>query len=380
MKILVVATFPTHPASSGNRAWILGQTEILQELGHDVHYLYVLHPSFRAVSEEARKATSGYWGDRYHEYSLSLSDKIRIKLGSIVSRIKCRSITCDEKYPVGLSAYVGRLQRKFGFDLCVVNYFYMTKLFDKVRFPKTALSTHDCFTERDLKTGDKGTMSLTAKEESKAMKRSQFIFALQEEERTYFSQLSPESTTLNVYGKFDYVETPVVGNHNMVFLGSGINYNSTAIRWFIVKVLPIIRKKYADAQLLIGGSVCDGLRDLKETPGLQLLGFVGVPIDIYQQGDVAINPVSNGTGLKIKTFESIAYGKATIVHPHSMKGIYSVEKALLFVAEEPGQWLNAIDDIWSQGSQAVEKQKRLDREYLMSMKEYIITQYNKLEA
>lgn len=380
MKILVIATFPTHPATAGNRAWILGQVETLKALGHDVHYLFVLHPSFRAVSEEAQTATSHYWGERYHEYALSVLDKLCIKAGAVISRLQHCSITCDEKYPCGLSCYVDKLQKQESFDLCIVNYFFLTKLFDKVKFPKTALSTHDSFSYRDLLTGDKGTMSLTPNEEAKAMQRCNYIFALQEEEKNYFAHLSPNSKVLNVYGRFEYQDTPVTANHNLLFLGSGINYNTSALRHFITDIFPHIRAKYNDAQLLIGGSVCNTLADLGTREGVVLKGFVDQPIDLYRMGDVAINPVSQGTGLKIKTFESIAYGKLTLVHPHSMKGIFAPEKSPLYVATTAEDWVRHLDILWSKAPETLAEEKKRNQDYLKAMNDYITSQYLEINA
>ena len=45
----------------------------------------------------------------------------------------------DEAYPKGLSSYVAKLQENEHFDICIVNYVYLTKLFTKVKFPKTAV-------------------------------------------------------------------------------------------------------------------------------------------------------------------------------------------------------------------------------------------------
>lgn len=64
--------------------------------------------------------------------------------------------------------------------------------------------------------------------------------------------------------------------------------------------------------------------------GVKLIGYVDSPNVLYEQGDVAINPTYQGTGLKIKTFEAISYDKVTMVHPHSMKGVFEKDKTSLF--------------------------------------------------
>lgn len=377
MKILLLSTFPTHPTNAGNRAWILGQAETLKELGHDVYFLFVLHKSFNAVSEETIYETKKYWKNHYFEYHLSLIDTLRIKILSFYARIRHGYIRCDDKYPLGLSAFVDKINKAERFDLCIVNYFFMSKLLKDVSFPKTAISTHDCFSYRDLRTQDKGTMSITANEEAKAMQRCQFIFALQNEECAYFQHLSPNSKALNVYGRFVYVPTPIVGNHNLVMLASGINYNVEAISWFIKNVFSDVRAMFPDAQLILGGSACKYLQQYSNHPGVRLLGFVNHPRELYDMGDIAINPVSQGTGLKIKTFESIAFDKVTIVHPHSMLGIFDPEHAPLKVARLSAEWVSAISEVWN-NPQIISSIKNTNREYLMGLHQFVINNYQQL--
>ena len=378
MKILIVSTFPTHPTSAGNRAWILGQTETLKELGHDVYFLFVLHKSFHAVSRQTIEETRNYWGDHYIEYSLSTFDIVRIKYLSFCSRYKKGYICCDDKYPNGLSKFVENLNRVLNFDMCIVNYFFLTKLLEDVSFHRTAVSTHDCYSYRDIRTKDPGTMSLTANDEAKAMQRANFIFALQEYEKIYFQYLAPKSTTLNVYGTFNYSQSSIKGNHNILFLASGINYNIEGISWFINTVMPEIRKNFQDAQLLIGGSICSQLKEFSKVPGINLQGYIDDIEAFYNLGDIAINPVSRGTGLKIKTFESLSYDKITIVHPHSMVGIFEPDQAPIFVAESANDWVETFKVVWSNISVVIEK-KNKNKHYLLCLKKYIEEQYTKID-
>lgn len=378
MKILIASTFPTHPTNAGNRAWILGQAETLKESGHEVYFLFVLHESFHSVSEESISETKRYWGDHYIEYHLSRFDTLRIKLLALFARLHHGYIGCDDKYPLGLSAFVKHINEEKHFDLCIVNYFFLTKLFKDVSFPKTAVSTHDCFSYRDVRTHDYGTMSLTANEEARAMQRCNYIFALQDEECAYFQHLAPNSMVLNVYGRFVYHPTPIMNNHVLVMLASGINYNVESIVWFIEKVLPLLREKFDDAMLVIGGSACKKLQNYTNHHGIELLGFVKEPIDLYMMGDISINPVSRGTGLKIKTFESIAYDKVTIVHPHSMAGIFNPDQAPLKVARNPEEWVSCIAEIWGNDSKVTEI-KASNRLYLKKMRECVNLRYKLVE-
>ena len=55
-----------------------------------------------------------------------------------------------------------------------------------------------------------------------------------------------------------------------------------------------------------------------------------------------MNPTHEGTGLKIKTFEALAFGCAVLCTPHSAIGIFTSEQAPLLIAETASEWLRLI--------------------------------------
>ena len=80
--------------------------------------------------------------------------------------------------------------------------------------------------------------------------------------------------------------------------------------------------------------------------------------------------------LKIKTFEAISFDKVTLVHPHSMAGVFRKEDTPLFASDKPEEWVAYLDNIWGHpdGINAI---KQKDKEYLQSMNEFIIAEYNR---
>ena len=93
-------------------------------------------------------------------------------------------------------------------------------------------------------------------------------------------------------------------------------------------------------------------------------------------GDVAINPTYQGTGLKIKTFEAIANDKVTMVHPHSMLGVYKKELAPLFASNNPEEWVAYLDSIWEH-PEKIQQIKKHNRSYLEDMNNFIINEYKR---
>lgn len=97
-------------------------------------------------------------------------------------------------------------------------------MFTYIKIPKKAIATHDLIAYKDIKVGET-TMCITADTEEKAMQRCPHIFALQTVEADYFQMLSPTSTVYNLFGKFDFHNSSIANNHNMVLLSGGNSFN-----------------------------------------------------------------------------------------------------------------------------------------------------------
>ena len=217
---------------------------------------------------------------------------------------------------------------------------------------------------------------LNAKNEAKAMRRSPYIFALQDEEAAYFQRLSPTSTVFTVYGSYKYQEQPCCYNQNILFFSGNNVYNVNGLKWFLNQIFPTIIRVYPDVKLIVGGGICKALQEYKLNTHIQLYGFVGDPKDFFMLGDIAINPTYQGTGLKIKTFESLSYGKVVMVHPHSMIGIFQSETAPIFASEKAEDWVNYINSIWKHPQSIIEIKKK-DKAYLDRMNDYILNEYKR---
>lgn len=383
MKILIVSKCPTHPTNAGNRWGILAQAKILEKLGAEVHFLYVeeraLNKKRIAEFDDILDKTSKYWGDKFYHYKIPVWLKVIYNIKKRWFAYRNKRANCDSYFPNGLIGFVNRIDNKIHFDVCIVNYYYLTKLFKYIHIQKKAVFTHDNYTYKDIRLGCRpGECDNTAdaNEMAKAMQRSPHIFAVQDEEAIFFQQLSPLSKIYTIYSKYEYKPQPIVNNKNILFLSGNNGYNINGIRWFVRNVFPLIKKQYPDAQLIIGGAICNVIEDLKDIDGIKLLGFIDNLSDFYSLGDIAINPVYQGTGLKIKTFEAISYDKVTLVHPHSMAGIYNKSNAPLFSSENPKEWISFLKKIWT-SPDYIKQIKEHNKKYIQEMNEFIQCEYKK---
>lgn len=378
MKILIVSAFPTHPTTAGNLQWILTQATLLIKAGHEVHYLWVETVGMSSITQWQKDATAAFWGDRLHILPASKKDyKVAQKKEKKRNHSTHSNLwECDEIYPVTLSKYVQKLNANNNFEACIVQYFYLTKLFDEIDIPIKVLSTHDSFAYRNLRVND-NSLYLTASEEAKAMQRATHILALQESERNYFEHLSPLSKTYTVYNYYPFHYSEIIDNKNILFLSSKNPYNINGIKWFIDEVLPLIVEDFPTCKLIIGGMICEELSSYAFMKNIELQGYVDNAEKFYSQGDVAINPVFQGTGLKIKTFEAISYDKVVITHPHSQEGIFRKEEAPLLSSEKGTDWPSLFHSIWDNKNE-IQNIKKKNRQYIEKLDCHILAQYSSI--
>ena len=115
------------------------------------------------------------------------------------------------------------------------------------------------------------------------------------------------------------------------YIGSANPFNVASVSHFCEvlsgRTLP------QDVRLLASGSICDLLKTMPRQP-FTLLGRVKHLDEFYESIDVAINPMTGGTGLKIKTIEALSHGVAVVGTAEAFAGIETTEEAHQFVTIE----------------------------------------------
>lgn len=379
MKVLIVSNVQTSPITSGSAKFISDYCDLLKHMGCDVYFLHVTYYMVtRANKERSQKAvltTSQQWGDHYFHYQMTVWDKINSLIKGCYHKYFTRYFAgCDDRYAIGLHRFVNRLDNKLHFDACLVNYYWLSKLLTKIAIPRRGIITHDSFTYNNLRNNVNNLLNLLPNEEAKALQRCPTIFAMQDEEAVLFKRLAPQSRILKSFCNYEYFKQKIVCNHNLLFLSGGFYLNVNGLKWFLEEIFPDIIKIFPDCRLKIGGSICEKIQEYNEKNNIDILGFIENPADFYALGDVAINPTYQGTGLKIKTFEAMAYDKVIMTHPHSVEGIYEKDKAPIFYSAKPYEWVSFLRKIWGDESAIMEIKKR-NKEYISQMNAFVKSQF-----
>lgn len=340
-KVLVVSPTPTHPAIAGNRACILSYVEVLKSLGNEVFFFWIVNPVY---SKNDFNETKEYWGRHFFYYKKNFFHRI---LEFMFKHLRFRTtgyFKVDDMYPWGIKIKAGKLQKQFKFDVVIVNYVYLSKAFMFFNNSKKVLFTHDVFTNKYQRTG-LDWFSLRPNDEAKALNRADVVLAIQKYEELFYSYL----TTKPVYTSYNFFpikRTPFLGNRNILFLSGANKYNIEGIDWFITNVMTRLKGVLPSIKLIIGGSICNVLKNrYSDCENIRFVGQVDDLFEFYSMGDIAVNPVFNGTGLKIKSFEAMSYGKVLIAHPHSVEGIYDSAKCPIKLATNSDEYIDSIIEL-----------------------------------
>jgi glycosyltransferase involved in cell wall biosynthesis len=126
----------------------------------------------------------------------------------------------------------------------------------------------------------------------------------------------------------------------VVLMGSDNVWNTDGLTWFLAEVWPRVLASRPDAALHVYGELsrvpaCRG-------PGVHAHGFVADIKDVYARAHVAVNPVRFGTGLKIKTVDALAHGRAVVTTPAGAEGLEDAEESTLLVARDPSQFADLL--------------------------------------
>jgi sugar transferase (PEP-CTERM/EpsH1 system associated) len=134
---------------------------------------------------------------------------------------------------------------------------------------------------------------------------------------------------------------------NLVFVGA-LDYraNVDAACWFAAHVWPLLRQRLPHVSLaLVGRNPAAAVQRLATQPGIRVFASVPDVRPYAAAADVVIAPLRIARGIQNKVLEAMAMGKPVVCSPAALEGIAAVPDKHLVLADEPGQWSEAIADL-----------------------------------
>jgi polysaccharide biosynthesis protein PslH len=335
MKVVLVSSFPAFPATAGNRSRIRRLARAIQDLGHDLTFVY-LESKWDPSDDAAHAAAFGkdnyiriakqHWRAKWAFGAAVGAAKQLLRMAGIEAAYYS---TLDRFRDRDFFAQLARLDLRP--DVVVVEYVLDSWAFEA--FPKTArrvLDTHDAFADRHKAYRARGIrdywVSYRPATESAGLRRADVVLAIQPEEAQRFrTQLasdpassSPEVVVVGHLLELDDAQVDYGVDHAAVFVASDNAANRHAIQTFFDHTLPQVVRALPAFELRLAGSICQTVPDL---PNVKKLGWVNDMNSVFAQAPLSINPMLAGTGINIKLLEAMAAGVPTVSTNTGARGL-----------------------------------------------------------
>lgn len=127
----------------------------------------------------------------------------------------------------------------------------------------------------------------------------------------------------------------------LIYLAGRSPANLDSIEWLLKRVLPLI--EHLPVEIHLYGAICGVIPTrLTQNPRIILHGEIENQIDAYSAGDIVLNPVLYGGGLKIKTVEAMAHGLPLVTTDEGARGLSDIANKCFLVANSPEEFARSI--------------------------------------
>ncbi|MGA3318604.1 MAG: FkbM family methyltransferase [Candidatus Korobacteraceae bacterium] len=223
-------------------------------------------------------------------------------------------------------------------EIILAEYVFMTRALPLVRTEAIkVVDTHDVFStkhDKIVQFGIEDSLALSADEEASLLAPADLVIAIQSEEAAELGKLVPNKPIVTVGIDFDPIATAgaSVPDPIVLVVGSDNALNVRGLRDFLRFAWPLVRRDVPDAELHVVGAV--GLQVEVDDPSVKIMGLVDDLTAAYAEARVVINPAFAGTGLKIKTIESLCHLRPLVTWSSGVDGVEADIRSLCYIATD----------------------------------------------
>jgi len=235
---------------------------------------------------------------------------------------------------VGVLAAVAK---EFQHPVYYVNYAFMTRFLRYVSSASSSfVDTHDVLSDKSEKVtafGVADNVVISAADEGAMLQRATALLAIHGDDAARLAILAPRTPILTAGVDFAASDVGLPPKRATILVVAHDNpLNVKGVRDFLRFAWPAIRAARPDSRFVVVGSVARSIRYLD--PQVHFAGVVEDLAGYYRDARVVINPSVAGTGLKVKTVESIAYFRPIVTFPNGVEGIHQPLRDLCYVASD----------------------------------------------
>lgn len=339
-----ISPIPPVPINSGNRKHLNYVLEIFEDIGVEIDF-------FQYGWEEEAKRNSEILSKRFNNFCFFPQP-----LQKVMSKDGYWAID-DWVSKEFLDFVENNIRKKY--DIVIVEYVWMSKILelfgdDVVK----VINAHDVFADRDILLESQGIEKqwyfTRSDQERIGLLRADIILGITQEDCEYYEGLIASSKDREVVhcGSGVVGNKPIknrkINNNEIAFgyLASSNAMNKESINRFLVELNshgPFARKFFIN----VGGNISGHVLDY---PNINIFkkGHIKNIDKFYEECDIIIAPMIEGTGLKIKSLEAIEYGKPLVGTKYSTNDLpvdctWHTFLSIEHMARYIGNWLKSGD-------------------------------------
>ncbi len=316
MNILIFSPTPSPPRNAGSRVRIFNLTKQLQKMGHTIHFVFYAQ---EAASQKDLEDMKTEW------------DTFTVIPKTNTWKESSSGYPLDAWYQEDISQTINKIVKRFNVDAIIVNYLMQSKLLENL--PSGILKiidAHDIFGERAQyiqkhivnNSNNYTWYSISKEDEKRGLERADIILAIQKREAKYFASLTSKPIkVINHVEEKRFLNKSYTRLKKIGFIGTGNHPNTTSLNAFLELFLASELSK--TIQIVIAGAASKAIRFEHEC--IVRMERVEKLETFYNTVDLIINPLTFGTGLKIKSVEALSYGVPIISTDIGFDGLQSTE-------------------------------------------------------
>ncbi|WP_148570533.1 glycosyltransferase [Aliarcobacter cryaerophilus] len=320
MNILIISPLQTYPTDHGSKKRILELGMYFKKLGHRVHLVYLKH-RYEYLSEFTIDKMLEQW------------DTLTVVHIEKCWEEKLLYYPLDYLYEDHIGIEVLELTKNLDIHMVLVNYIYYSKILEIL--PNNiikVLDTIDKFTDRNIMLENAKVdrshwwFSIKKEDEALGLNRADLVLAIQKDEKEFFESICNKEVVLINHLEYENFIKPLHHKDKLIigFIGSNNGSNISSINSFIDKFINLINISGLNIELQIAGKVCDHIKE--QHKNIKKLYFLEDTTDFFKNIHLFVNPLTSGTGLKIKSVEALSYGVPIISTKVGFEGIESSSK------------------------------------------------------
>ncbi|MDX5321529.1 MAG: glycosyltransferase family 4 protein [Bacteroidota bacterium] len=173
------------------------------------------------------------------------------------------------------------------------------------------------------------------------------IDAISPDELAVFRQFNPKAFLGSAgFDLEDYLKVDKPAEEKTLFHLGSMDWqpNKQAILWLLNEVWPAIHQKFPDWQLRLAGKKMPA-EWIRDAGVVKIEGEVPTATGYMSQYQVMIVPLLSGSGIRIKTIEAMAMGKAVISTTVGVRGLGVEPGKEVLIADTPKAFVEAIQQL-----------------------------------